>query len=215
MSSYRERVTLECQQFMTRKSMLLSGKVSILGDSISTFKGTMLEGYVTYYPARDVTSVEDMWWHKLLSSSGSILEVNASWSGSCVTDARSRWGFPDFYDRTPLLGSPDYIFVALGTNDCSEGVALGAYEYDRPTAELSESAFIPAYIKGVKSLKTHYPCASIFLLVFNMADKYAEAIKNIGEHFHLPTIDARSYYVDNNHPDKNGMDIIFRSIAVH
>ena len=187
-------------------------KVSIIGDSISTFEGTMPEGYVTYYPARDVTAIDDTWWNKLLSLSGSVLEVNASWSGSCVTTARSGRGFPDFYDRTHSLGSPDCIIVALGTNDNTEGVDLGEYDYDSPTEELSESAFIPAYIKGLKALKAYYPSASIFLVVFNMAEKYAEAIKNIGEHFHLPTIDVRNYYVDNNHPDKDGMEIIVKGI---
>ena len=153
-----------------------------------------------------------MWWHKILSLSGSVLEVNASWSGSCVTNARRGRGFPDFYDRTPLLGSPDCIFVALGTNDCSEGVDLRTYDFDSPVAELSESVFIPAYIKDIKSLMVHYTSARLFLFVFNMADKYAEAIKTIGEHYHLPVIMARNYYVDNNHPDKRGMEIVVEDI---
>lgn len=190
----------------------IHGKVSIIGDSISTFAGTMPNGYVSYYPAWDVDTVEDTWWHKILCQAGSSLEVNASWSGSCVTNARSRWRSPDFYDRVHLLGSPDCIFVALGTNDYSEGAALGEYDYDRPIEELSESEFIPAYIKGIKALMANYPSASIFLFVFNMKDEYAEAIKNIGEHFHLPTIVARNYYVGNNHPDKNGMMIVQQDI---
>ena len=191
----------------------IHGKVSIVGDSISTFKGIMPDGYVTYYPARGVTSVEDTWWHKILALSDSVLEVNASWSGSCVTNARSGRGFPDFYDRTHLLGSPDCIFVALGTNDNSESVELGEYDYDSPVAELSEMFFIPAYIKGLKSLMEHYPSASIFLFVFNMKDKYAEVIKNIGKHYNLPTIVARNYYVDNNHPDKEGMTVVVQDIV--
>ena len=36
--------------------------LSILGDSISTFKGTMPEGYASYYPSGDVTKKEDLWW---------------------------------------------------------------------------------------------------------------------------------------------------------
>ena len=111
-----------------------------------------------------------------------------------------------------MLGSPDCIFVALGTNDNSVGVALGEYDYDLPVEELSESEFIPAYIKGIKALLANYPSASIFLFVFNMKDEYADAIRNIGEHYHLPAIVARNYYVDNNHPDKNGMMIVQQDI---
>lgn len=190
----------------------IHGKVSIIGDSISTFEGAIPEGYLTYYPARGVNSVGDTWWHKILCQTGSSIEVNASWSGSCVTNARSGWRYPDFYDRVNLLGSPDCIFVALGTNDNSVGVALGEYDYDLPVEELSESEFIPAYIKGIKALLANYPSASIFLFVFNMKDEYADAIRNIGEHYHLPAIVARNYYVDNNHPDKNGMMIVQQDI---
>ena len=191
------------------KSLIpINGKVSIIGDSISTFAGTMPSGYPPTYPNSTfgVTSVHDMWWHLLLSMTNSKLEVNASYSGSRVTNGVA--GSPDFYDRTNILGSPDYIFVELGTND--GGVVLGDYDYD--SENLSESEFIPAYIKGVKALKANYPNAKIVLFVFQMANSYASAIKNIGKHYELDVIDVRSYYKDNVHPNKLQMCSVTQTI---
>lgn len=197
-----------------RKSLIpIRGKVSIIGDSISTYAGTMPSGYAPFYPISDVTSVYDMWWNLILSLSGSALDVNASWSGSRVTNGRAGDGVPDFYDRTSILGTPDYIFVGLGTNDSNSAIALGDYDYESSISDLSESEFIPAYIKGVKSLLANYPNAKIVLLIFKMGGAYANAIKNIGEYYNLQVIEATSYYTNNVHPSKVGMTLVAQDIV--
>lgn len=38
-------------------------RVAIVGDSISTYSGTMPSGYPTYYPLGDVQNIDKMWWH--------------------------------------------------------------------------------------------------------------------------------------------------------
>lgn len=200
---------------MNKALLPINGKVSIIGDSSSAFKGTLPSGYAHYYPLHNVTSLCDMWWHMILSLTNSKLEVNASWYGSMVTNGRSGEGIPDFYDRTSILGSPDYIFVALGTNDSQRRVPLGDYDYD--SENLSESEFIPAYIKGVKALKMNYPTAKIVLFIFAMNDVfgYSESIKNIGKHYGLDVIDVRSYYDGSNlHPaNKKQMSIVAQTIS--
>ena len=125
-------------------------KVSILGDSISTFKGwcdTSRGG--AYYPKSDgdVTSVSDTWWHRLIyqKMSTGIFENNISAGNTTVVqnstgDSGAYWYGWDFGTRVQQLGlgDPDVIFIFGGTNDYGhtlynstseeliDGVAMGA-----------------------------------------------------------------------------------------
>lgn len=209
-------------------------KLSIIGDSISTYnkEGCKLPGYRMYYPHGNVTDVRQTWWNKVISLSKLELLVNASWSGSCVTNARSTetyegHNFPDFYDRTALLADtsdpqnpvyPDVIIVALGTNDARPTVnaPIGTLQYDKPIAELSETYFCEAYIKGIKALQANYPQAEIYCLTFYMSDVYKAAVKAIAEHFSLHYLDCSHYNqdtMDAMHPSADGMDYIANRVA--
>lgn len=187
-----------------RLGTYLTGKVSIIGDSISSFNGYVVNGYPTFYPKLDVLDVDDIWWKMLLNRSNSKLEVNASYSGSCATNIRT--GYPSFYDRVSILGNPDYIFIALGTNDSSEQAPLGEYEYDKDINELSESEFRPAYIKGIKGLQANYPNAKIILIAFKMSGTFFSSIQDIANYYGLSFIDCRNFKLgDNLHPNSEGM----------
>ena len=56
----------------------LGKKISILGDSISTFSGYIPSGNATWYPRGEVTAVTDTWWYQLIQQQGSTLGVNES-----------------------------------------------------------------------------------------------------------------------------------------
>ena len=65
------------------------GKVLFLGDSYTTFKGYIPEGYAVYYSSSensvtDATRVEDTWWHQLIEKTGSEIVLNSSYSGSTI-----------------------------------------------------------------------------------------------------------------------------------
>lgn len=193
------------------------GKVSVIGDSISSFAGTQPEGWAYAYPQQDVISVNQMWWDLILKNCGGVLEVNAAYSGSCSSKYSN--DYPSFYERVDDLGTPDTIFIALGTNDCYGSIELGEYDYDAAIADLSETEFIPSYIKGLKGLKELYPSANIYLFVFQMHDVYSGAIENIGNHYGYKVIDCRKYINtrtqtdDNVHPNKHGMEVIARTFV--
>ena len=53
-------------------------KVSILGDSYSTYQGANPEGYAPFYPndRNDATEIEQMWWSLYLKATGYELEAN-------------------------------------------------------------------------------------------------------------------------------------------
>ena len=104
-------------------------KVSIIGDSISTFKGwcdTTRGG--AYYPKSDgdVTSVSDTWWHRLIYAymKTGTFEKNISAGNTTVVrnttgDSSAYWYGWDFGTRLQTLGigNPDVVLIHGGTND--------------------------------------------------------------------------------------------------
>ncbi|MBR5704214.1 MAG: calcineurin-like phosphoesterase C-terminal domain-containing protein [Bacteroidales bacterium] len=104
-------------------------KVSIIGDSISTFDGwcdTTKGG--AYYPKSDgdVTSVSDTWWYKLIYSkmNTGVFEKNISAGNTTVVqnttgDSSAYWYGWDFGTRLQQLGigNPDVVLIYGGTND--------------------------------------------------------------------------------------------------
>jgi hypothetical protein len=114
-------------------------KISILGDSISTYvnasSGTAstitnstINGGAVYYTAGKLGVYQgDTWWQQTADALGGSILVNNSWSGSCVFSTRSGTvgAYIDrciqLHDNTGLNAGeePDIIFVYLGTNDCS------------------------------------------------------------------------------------------------
>lgn len=190
------------------RSRFAGKKISIIGDSIDTFDqaGYKIEGYNMYYPRLSITDVNQTWWKQVIDNSGASLEVNASWSGSRVTDTHPTATYPDFYDRVSVLGSPDVIFVTLGTNDSNHAVALGDYDFTTAYTSLSESTFRPAYIKGVKALQALYPDADIICIAEMMEAAYRDSIITIANTLGCVFIDAGDYIGENGvHPGIKGM----------
>lgn len=99
----------------------LTGKtISILGDSISTFKDYIPTGNATYYPQNNVQNVSDTWWMQLVTELGAKLGINESWSGSCVSVTSGERLPMASLDRIQNLdnnGTPDVILFFGGTND--------------------------------------------------------------------------------------------------
>ena len=93
-------------------------KVSILGDSYSTYAGTPGCG-AAHYPNYIALEQSEQWWSLVLAETGASLEMNCSQNGSRMTgsDASS------FIARAANLGSPDVIFVFGGMNDDWGGVS--------------------------------------------------------------------------------------------
>lgn len=101
----------------------MSYKISILGDSISTYMGYNPYGYAVYYKDdclydNDITSVNDTWWKKVIDVLGGELCVNNSYSGSCVSgvfesSASSRARCSNLHGES----NPDIIIIYIGTND--------------------------------------------------------------------------------------------------
>ena len=116
-----------CVQF-TSEASAQARKVSILGDSISTYDGFLSGSPVRpHYPRGDVQDVTQTWWHPLIykKMSNATLEGNYAYSGSQVARAtypgysQTTWYGQSFIEKylRDGCGNPDVVFIFGGTND--------------------------------------------------------------------------------------------------
>ena len=144
--------------YIGKLDFLKGMKLSILGDSISTFSNSaatdadghsISDGTYTYagnhcrYPNDTVKSVVDTYWYKLISALGLELDANDSWAGSRITwDGTTESGDigADKYIASPTRighlngnGTPDIILVQAGTNDIGANVTIGEFDYTNPS----------------------------------------------------------------------------------
>ena len=171
-------------------------KISILGDSISTFEGYSQPANAVFYDkdrklSSGILTVLDTWWGMLIDELDAEFLVNNSISGSTVTwnslyEVES-YGCSDA--RTKSLGKdgvdPDIIIVYLGLNDWGMGVKLTSDCQAEDKTSLA--IFSVAYRKMLEKLKKNYPNAEIWCLTLPISrcsqnEKFAFPYYNGGWH---------------------------------
>lgn len=143
-------------------------KLSILGDSISTYAGWLSSGCETYYTGTNcgVASVNDTWWKKLMDALGMTLCVNNSWQGTRVTtiDGDAKAGcMTRCQSLHTATENPDVIIVYMGTNDLNYvNTQMGTYDgsQDFPTIT---TTFREAYAIMLSKILTAYPNAEVWV----------------------------------------------------
>ena len=136
-------------------------RVSIIGDSISTYEGYNPAGYAVYYDEERIYLYQmqgagDTWWMQVIEALDGELCVNNSYSGSYVMGRHPSSACS--IERCSALHDnekPNLILVYMGTNDrgfCSD---LG---YDEPDNTLK---FYGAYRTMVSNVKQNYPQAQV------------------------------------------------------
>lgn len=128
-------------------------KFSVLGDSISTFKGVTTDDPNTFYgrvmcEKGGFAGVEDTWWSRVIDGLGGVLERDNAYSGSCVTDGYGLGRGACTSERVNALGSPDVILIFMGANDVGFGVR--------------SAEFKDAYALMLSRLGERYPGAEIW-----------------------------------------------------
>lgn len=200
-------------EYPARTTFFRNKKIAIIGDSISTYDeaGYKYDSYRMYYPAGNVDTVDETWWKLLMDSESCPLDVNLAFSGSFSSNFNP--DYPTFYDRTNLITDAEIIIVAIGTNDSTNSVSLGTFDYTTEPENLDMSKFRESYIKGIRSLMTLYPSASIVCAIFSMGSDYRESIKTIAEHYGLDVVDCGNDYEKYTtvHPNAFGMAEIYRN----
>lgn len=150
---------------------LYGKKVSIIGDSISTYYGFMPAGYPTYYPNGNVNNSGLTWWRQVINHFGLELLTNASWSGSKVTgDSLGTAVCACSDDRiSDLKGSnnedPDIILIYISTNDWVWGEKLGSFtSHDDIPSDGVIDNIADAYALMLYKIRTTYPDAVVYCI---------------------------------------------------
>lgn len=210
-------------------SALEDKTISIQGDSISTFAGTVTDGNATYYSAshKFVNSIDATWWGLLINECRMRLIRNDAWSGSrisgtgdnamCSVARCSNIRHIDSTVDTYQYGAPEIIVVMAGTNDVSGNVEMG-------TADGAVTTYMGAFKTMLANLKSQ--CRNAKIVVFqlyrgNVLDyansggkhqyEYQEAMANLcrrygvyyigPEHFDLSFPNLQYYTCDNSLSD--------------
>lgn len=168
-------------------------RVGILGDSISTYEDYIDSSYKSYYPRQEVrdgflakADVDDWtktYWGVLLNEYWNAeLDVNASWSGTCITP---RAGFKtDFLTRAETFINPDIIIVNGGTNDYLKG--------KKGDGVVTPEKFRTAYEKLLEKLNERYPATQIIVVVGDFVKSdYGDISVEVADKYKFPCIDFR------------------------
>lgn len=155
----------------SKLSSLEDKTISIQGDSISTFAGTITDGNATYYSAshKFVNSIDATWWGLLINECRMRLIRNDAWSGSrisgtgnnamCSVARCSNIRHTDSTVDTYQYGAPEIIVVMAGTNDVSGNVEMG-------TADGAVTTYMGAFKTMLVNLKSQ--CRNAKIVVFQL-----------------------------------------------
>lgn len=191
-------------------------KVSILGDSYSTFEGYVIpDTNLSWYKPvpkegrpTDVTKVGQTWWHMLLERKGYELERNNSYSGSTVCNTgydKKDYSDRSFVTRLTDLGEPDIILVFGGTNDSWADSPIGEYVWSDWTNKDLYS-YRPATAYMISELQRLHPDAEIIMIINDdVKQEIKESTAEISNHYGVKYVQLEGIQKMSGHPDSKGM----------
>lgn len=170
-------------------------KVSILGDSISTYgdpSATNEDGTYcySYYPAASCRysedgvdsiqfDVNDTYWMKLIQKTGMKLGINDSYRGTTVSGTSNAFNLQTRINHLDDNGTPDVILVFGGANDAGASVTVGTFNTEDPSAYTDEqiaslpaTTFADAYRTMLIRLMKTYPLAEIIVILPTFTSSY-------------------------------------------
>lgn len=146
--------------------------ISIQGDSITTFAGTITDGNAAYYSVshKYVNTIDATWWGLLINECRMRLIRNDAWSGSRVsgtgTNAMNNTARCAALKNvnsevdTYQFGAPEIIVIMAGTNDVGGNVALGEI------GSTDVTNYIGAFTMMLRNIKTQ--CRNSKIVVFQL-----------------------------------------------
>lgn len=211
-----------------RSNKMKLGNTVIFGDSYSTFKGYIPEGYSVYYHETreipDVRRVEDTWWHKLTAElEGNILR-NDSWSGStiCYTgyngvDCSKSSSFIYRINKLEAEGffrdnKLDTVLIFGGTNDNWANAPIGEMKYSDWNKEELYNV-LPAICYFINRVKELAPDARVVCIInTELKNVVTDGFINACEHYGVEYVKLSDIDKMNGHPSIKGMESIKEQI---
>ncbi len=190
-------------------------RISILGDSYSTFSGYIPAEYEQWYTGdtkmTDVTDVRQTWWWQVVKEGGYLLEKNDSYSGATISyhgyhgeDYSER----SFITRLTRLGSPDILLIFGGTNDSWAGAEVGSYKYENQTRE-DLFTYRPALAKLLSEAQSRFPNVRILYLInTGLRKEITESTIEICKHYGVEYLQLKEIGKQSGHPNIAGMKAI-------
>lgn len=192
--------------------------LSVLGDSLGTYKGYTPWGIYYQYYSPEHMPVSDTWWMRYMDNHNMRLGMNESLGGSKVawqegevTSYRSDqcMASQERIDRLGENGTPDTIIFFGGTNDIGYS-DIGIFTPEQNIGEIT--TFYDAYQTALVRIKNTYPDAEIICMIpyhrdiriasgsneldNDKVDAYAEAIINVCDYYGVPYVDLRKADID-------------------
>lgn len=177
-------------------------KVTICGDSISTFTGYIPDYYSKFYPENgDIREVGDTWWMQVVRRTGMELLRNASYSGSTVSgqsqdnhDGKFGCGNQRIADLAGTDGAaPDVIIILMGANDLLNDIPLGAYDGSSEVPEGNIETFSEAYALMLDKMKLWYPEADIYCCTIAEVSRWNDETGEKFPYMNAHSLTAKDY----------------------
>lgn len=194
---------------------ITNSRISVIGDSYSTFDETGTYSEEFYYPfhskGNDVTEKSQTWWEVLARKAGmTVIGVDA-YSGSSITEREG--------DNTPSMVSrikaapekhADVIILMGGLNDAWQEVEIGPTD-PKYAAESECNKFAPALRYALKLLKENNPNSKIIysLIVYDRSvEAYQKAAETICKEENVIFVTISGMKCVSYHPTVKGMEQI-------
>ena len=206
--------------------MLKGKKLSILGDSVSTYRGVSNDrnanhtiwGNRCYYD--DPFPKEKTYWYLVMQEFGMELCVNNSWSGGNLSgrDIEAAGVNRVNYLSRDDGAEPDFIIVFMGLNDLGRMVDIDVFasDYERTLLTIKEKH--PNADVCCINMPNRAPEVKERTMLFN--EVIANAVKAAGDNFFVCDLFSSrlcndDYYnntLDGLHPDEDGMRMIAEAV---
>ena len=159
-------------------------RISILGDSYSTYQNYIPEG-------------NEPWYFEKMDA-----------RNTDVSDVRQTWWWQSFITRLPRVGSPDILLIFGNTNDSWCGAKVGEYIYqDWKRADLY--TYRPALAKLLNDAQSRYPNVRIYFIQnTDLRADIVESTNTICKHYGIPVIQLKDIEKKSGHPNQKGMKAI-------
>lgn len=215
-------IMLLCLGIQTATTAQTKKRISILGDSYSTFEGYIPAENEPWYFQKvdtgrsDVVNVRLTWWWQLIKEGGYLLEKNESYSGAtiCYTGYNDDDYSPrSFITRLPRVGSPDILLIFGCTNDSWAGAKVGNYQYsDFKRGDLY--TYRPALAKLLDEALSRYPNVDIYFIINSeLRPDIVESTLTICKHYSIPCIQLQNIEKRYGHPTAKGMKAIAEQVG--